>query len=373
MAQSSLVDSLQMHVSNPLDAAIGQRRWLAAVIGEQPSAYSKSPVMWDRAFHALNLDAAYIPLDVTPARLKHLVAAIRANPQIVGFNVTVPHKVSVMEHLDRVDPRAALIGAVNTVARDPEGRLIGYNTDAQGGMDSLTKRLPGLAQPIIGDLAGRRVLLLGAGGAGRAMAFALAEAVGPRGRLTVANRDVPRAQELASAVSNAYGNADALSEGEVRDVAPQASLVVNATTKGQSGLRRLPSGRVTCLEPYSSLAPANPATVDEHDVRDEASFYRLWYWASMGDIQRNLRDSNWIILTAAQDAAFFDLIYSPLETPLLAQARLTGHATLNGRGMIIAQAADSLVNRVMTRQLLDAGLDPQSVYPAVFDAMATAW
>ena len=93
----------------------------------------------------------------------------------------------------------------------------------------------------------------------------------------------------------------------------------------------------------------------------------------MGDIQRNLRDSNWIILTAAQDAAFFDLIYSPLETPLLAQARLTGHATLNGRGMIIAQAADSLVNRVMTRQLLDAGLDPQSVYPAVFDAMATAW
>ena len=182
-------------------------------------------------------------------------------------------------------------------------------------MYSLTKRLPGLAQPIVGDLAGRRVLLLGAGGAGRAMAFALAEAVGPRGRLTVANRDVPRAQELASAVSNAYGNADALSEGEVRDVAPQASLVVNATTKGQSGLRRLPSGRVTCLEPYSSLAPANPATVDEHDVRDEASFYRLWYWASMGDIQRNLRDSNWIILTAAQDAAFFDLIYSPLRPP----------------------------------------------------------
>ena len=373
MAQASLVETLQQHASNPLDPAIGQRRWLAAVVGDQPSSYSKSPAMWNAAFQALGLDAAYVPLDVNEAHLGPLVAAIRASPQVVGFNVTVPHKVRVMEHLDRVDRQAALIGAVNTVARADDGGLVGYNTDAQGGMDSLTRGLPGLGAPMMEELTGRRVLLLGAGGAGRAMAFSLAEAMGPTGSLTIANRDAATGQALAASVRDAYGNAVGVSEGAVRDAVPQADLIVNATTKGQGGLRRLASGRVTCLEPYSALAPANPATFADAEADDTAAFYRVWYWASLGDIQRNQRDSNWIILTAGQGTAFFDIIYSPLETTFLAQARWTGHATLNGKWMIIAQAADALVNRVMPRHLQELGAEPQVAYQTVFEAMARVW
>jgi shikimate 5-dehydrogenase len=285
----------------------------------------------------------------------------------------VPYKVRIMALLDGVDQRAAQIGAVNTVARTPDGRLVGYNTDAQGGMDSLTRTLPGLGGPTVRDLAGQQALLLGAGGAGRAMAFSLAEAVGPRGRITITNRDAGKAAELASAVNEAYGNATGVSEGEIRTVVPGVRLIVNATTKGQAGLRRLPGGRVTCLEPYSALAPANPASFNEQEVADERSFYRLWYWASLGDLQRNHRDSNWMILTAGQETAFFDLIYAPLETPLLAQARWTGHSTLNGKGMNIAQAADGFVNRVMARHLQALGLDPQACYERVFQAMAKVW
>jgi shikimate dehydrogenase len=373
MAKTGLVETLQQHASNRLDPAAGQRRWLAAIVGDEPSSYSKSPAMWNAAFQALGLDATYVPLDVDQAHLGPLVAAIRESPQVAGFNVTVPHKVRVMDYLDQVDPKAALIGAVNTVARTDDGRLVGYNTDAQGGMDSLTRALPGLGPPMVDDLAGRRVLLLGAGGAGRAMAFALAEAVGATGILTIANRDAATGQVLANAVRDAYGNAVGVSEGSVRDAVPQADLIVNATTKGQTGLRHLASGRVTCLEPYSALAPANPATFAEAEATDTAAFYRLWYWASLGDIQRNQRDSNWIILTARQETAFFDLIYSPLETPLLAQARWTGHATLNGKWMIIAQAADAMVNRVMPRQLQEMGSDPQAAYQTVFEAMARVW
>jgi shikimate dehydrogenase len=373
MARRDLLTQLQAHVSNQLDATVAERRWVAGIIGDHPSAYAKSPGLWNAAFQALHLDAAYVPLDVAESQLPALVGALRAGDQVVGFNVTVPYKIAIMKLLNAVDPKAAQIGAVNTVARTPDGRLMGYNTDGQGGLDSLTRALPGLGPPLVEELTGRPALLLGSGGAGRAMAFSLAESLGPKGRLTIANRDAARAAELASAVSRVYGNSVAISEGEIREVLPGVHLVVNATTKGQSGLRRLPGGRVTCLEPYSALAPANPAAIDESQATDEASFHRVWYWASLGDIERNHRDSNWIMLTAGQGAAFFDLIYAPLETHLLAQARWTGHPTKNGKGMNIAQAVAGFVHRVMPRQLQSLGVDPQAAYPAVFQAMAKVW
>ena len=373
MAQTDVVANLQQHVSNRLDPAIGDRRWIGGIIGDQPSHYAKSPILWNAAFQALGLDAVYVPWDVSEAKLAPLVAAIRASEQVVGFSVTVPYKVSILALLDELDQKAAQIGAVNSVARTAEGRLVGYNTDGQGAMDSLTRALPGLGEPIMGELAGLKALLLGAGGSGRALAFSLAEALGPRGRLTIANRDASRAAELASAVDQVYGNAEAISEGEIRIVAPRAHLIVNSTTKGQAGLRGLPGGKTTCLEPYSALAPANPALLSEGQFTGDRGFFRLWFWASLGDIERNHRDSNWTMLTISQETAFFDLIYAPLETPLLAQARWTGHRTLNGKGMNIAQAADGFVNRVMAPHLRAQGLDPQACYQTVFEAMARVW
>src|SRR6185369_11660378 len=116
-------------ITNSLDAPPAEPLWFAGVIGDTPSQYSKSPVMWNAAFSLLNLDAVYLPFDVPSSRLKAFAAALQESEHLLGVNVTVPYKIEIINYLDAVDPGAARIGAVNTVRRERDGRLIGYNTD----------------------------------------------------------------------------------------------------------------------------------------------------------------------------------------------------------------------------------------------------
>jgi shikimate dehydrogenase len=368
-----MTELIQRHASNRLDPATGERKLLAGILGDRPSQYAKSPSLWNRAFSELGLDAIFVPLDVEPNNLAPLVQALRETRQVVGFSVTVPYKTEVIKLLDELDPKARQIGAVNTVARSLEGKLVGYNTDGQGFIDMLTRLLPGQDTLFFENLDGRRALLLGAGGAARAVAFFLGEALGSKGALTISNRDPKKGEDLAASVSRAYGNATHIKENEIGAVAPTVDLIINATTKGQSGIRNLPGGRATILEPYCALAPALPAVLDQRLSSGESAFYAAWYKQSFRDIEANHSASNAILVDVPEKTAFVDLVYAPLETRMMAMARWSGHRTLNGKGMNISQAADAFVNRVMTRHLVSLGWDLDETYRRVYNAMANVW
>jgi shikimate dehydrogenase len=368
-----MLDQIQPYLTNRLEPAAEAHRWVAGIIGDHPSQYAKSPSLWNPAFTALGLDAIFLPFDVEAYNLSSLVDVLRRSKRVVGFSVTVPYKVEIINLLDDLDPKARQIGAVNTVARTQAGELVGYNTDGQGFMDMLTKSLPGQDRPLFEDIEGLHALLIGAGGAARAVAFFLAESIGKKGRITIANRDSSKANDLATAVNKAYSNAVAVPLTDLERVVPTVDLIINATTNGQSGIRKLANGRITCLEPYCALAPACPAEFSEALFTSESAFYGAWYKQSHEDIEANLSLANRTLVTIPEQTTFVDLVYSPLESRTLAMARLSGHRVLNGKGMNISQAADGFVNRVMRPHLTTLGWDLQDTYRRVFQIMNQVW
>ncbi len=373
MAAVGTVARLQPLVENTLDGKADRREVVCGIIGDHPSEYAKSPSIWTAAFEDLGTDAIYLPFDVTEEKLPQLVEALRRCDGYVGGNVTVPYKVAVMDLLDELDPTAAQIGAVNTIHRTSDGRLVGYNTDAEGALGSLLRPTPWQPQPFLATLSGLRVLLIGAGGAGRATAFAIASRLGDKGQLAIANRTQPGAQALAAAVSAVHGNAEAVAGGAVSGAVAGADLVINASVVGQSGIRRLVEDRVSCLEPYSPLAPASAIVFAASAYPSDVEFYRAWFDASSEDIAANQRVSARAVAGAPATTAFFDLIYSPLETTFLRQARLSGHATLNGKGMNIIQAVEAFMTRVMAPRLEAEGWNMKEAYARVFQAMLGVW
>lgn len=246
---------------------------LAGIIGF-PVAQSRSPVIQNFWLEQHGLAGRYVPIAVTPDRLER---ALKGLP-VLGFrgcNVTMPLKQDVMPFLDVVDPMARRIGAVNTIVVQPDGTLRGFNNDGVGFVQSVRDTAPDW-RPEAGP-----VLVLGAGGASRAVVVALLEAGVPR--IMVANRTLGRAEEMAGAI----GGPVSIVPWEQRDDAmADMALVVNATDRGMAG---------------------KPAL--------DVSFAKLAPGAIVGD-----------------------LIYIPLETPFLAAARERGNVTVNGLGLLLNQA-----------------------------------
>jgi shikimate dehydrogenase len=251
----------------------------AEVIGD-PIAQSKSPVMHGFWLERLGIAGRYDRRHLTTGELSAYFAERRADPDWRGCNVTIPHKQSVMPLLDRVDPAAAAIGAVNTiVARD--GVLIGHNTDA-----------PGFLEPLQPQLSAHHLLrtarILGTGGAARAIAHALWE---EGFTLIIAGRDLAKAQALAAA----FGPADVHSctldtfaqplDFDWGEPGDRLDLVINATSLGMTGQPALPID-------FSNVPPG---------------------------------------------AIVYDAVYAPLVTPLLAEARERGHPIVDGLSMLIGQ------------------------------------
>ena len=196
---------------------------LAGVIG-WPLDHSLSPAMHNAVYQELGLDWVYVPLAIADeVGLRRLVAAIRSLP-FVGFNVTMPYKATILELCDEVATAAQVAGAVNTV-HCVDGRLIGYNTDGRGLLETL-QRDAGF------DPAGKSVVILGAGGAagGAFVALILARA----SRVTLVNRDVGRAEELMErmATHSSSIQVEALSYLEAEQAVREADLVINATSVG---------------------------------------------------------------------------------------------------------------------------------------------
>jgi shikimate 5-dehydrogenase len=213
--------------------------------------------------------------------------------------------------------------------------------------------------------------MIGAGGSARALAFYMAEIMG-RGKLLICNRTARTALSLTEHVTRAFGDAQAIGEEEIAEWAPRVSLIVNCSTKGQGGVRKNTDGTITILEAYSALAPANPVTFSVAES-DHPGFYHKWLSASRSDIDANNRASLRLALKIPPDVGFCDLIYFPFETVFLRHGQLSGHRTLNGRGMNVAQAADAFFDKVCRRYLQDRNIHNAETYKRIAKIMSEAW
>ena len=242
-----------------------------------PLGHSISPAMQQAALDYHRLDIRYLVWETLPAALAERVAGLRSAENL-GANVTVPHKEAALTMLDEVAPLARRIGAVNTIVKAADGRLVGHNTDAEG-------FLRALRDDAGFDPTGVTALLLGAGGASRAVAFALADA--GVGSLVIANRDRARARALARELG---GGAVVGDWAERELTARDAALIVNATSLGMAG---------------------GPAP-DESPLAASA---------------------------IGRDALVYDLVYNPEATPLLRAAARAGARSLGGLAMLVYQGA----------------------------------
>ena len=194
---------------------------LVGVFGD-PVAHTASPAMHNAAFTALKMNWKYLPFHVAVANLQAALHGIRSL-NMVGVNLTVPHKVAALEFLDEVDPEARQLGAVNTVVVE-KGRLLGFNTDGYGFARAIQEEFN------LG-LQGRSVLVLGAGGAGRSIAVKCVREGAQQ--VWVANRTPGKSDAILQAVGNAGPIAAIpLTNPAIRTIIDRVDLLVNATSVG---------------------------------------------------------------------------------------------------------------------------------------------
>lgn len=250
---------------------------LYGVIGD-PIAHSMSPLMHNRAFDDNGIDAEYVKFHVKKEQLHDAMLGMKALG-IQGVNVTVPHKEHVMPLLDGIDPLAEAIGAVNTIVNE-NGKLIGYNTDGLGFVEGLKK--------IAGDfLENKTMLIIGAGGAAKAIYYTLAS-LGVR-KIDVTNRTPGRAEKMIESCPFAL-HSTFLPLGDAENTLNQYDIIIQTTSIG--------------MFPHIENSPL---TIKE----------------------------------LKQGSIVSDIIYNPLETTLLRQAKQKGALTQNGLDMFVYQGAHS--------------------------------
>jgi len=263
---------------------------IVAVFG-QPVAGNPTQYMMEKAFAQVGLDWRYLTLEVAPQALGDAIAGMRAMG-FRGCNLTIPHKVEVIKFLDRTSEAATLMGAVNCVNR-VGNELLGDNTDGKGFVQSLRT---------LTDPAGRNVVILGAGGAARAIAVELGLA--GAAQITIVNRAVERGQELVNLLNDKVHVASRYVKWEGPfEVPPESEVVINATSIGLGDADARVPLALTTLEP---------------------------------------------------DMVVADVIFNPPETRLIRDARQRGCQTLDGLGMLVNQAVIGF--KIWTGQDADPGL-----------------
>ena len=327
-----ILDSVQQYITNRLPEI--KESTACGIIGGKPSQSARSPAVWNYVFQQQGMDAIFLPFDVDSQKnLEQLAKVLRESDFVKCVSVTVPYKETVMKYLDSIDEKAKNIGAVNFIHRPNDGELVGYNTDGLGGLKSLLEPSPGQTEPFVDTLEGKTVLLIGAGGAAKALAHYIGTELGEDGQLRIKNRNSGKAIKLAQEISQNYG---VFADGSDESIGPPAhlrtiDLVVNATMKGQAGIVKA-GERFTCLEPYSALYSANPATM-------KVFSYAEWFDKSQEDVVENNRVSARTAGLLPKKTMFFDAVHTPIETVMLKHARWSEHKTLNGKGMNVCQAA----------------------------------
>jgi len=284
--------------------AINAATQLCAVLGS-PIRHSASPAMHNAAYATLGLNWRYLALEVDPKNLRAAIDGARVMG-FIGLNLTVPHKLLAVDMVDELDVSAQTWGAVNTIkfvaAENGTTRAIGYNTDAEGLATSLREDLKV-------ELHGAKVLLLGAGGAGRAAALKLSEE--NVAELYLVNRTASKAEEIAAEIAKRWP-AVKVTIGYPKT---NIDLVLNATSLG--------------------LKTGDASPLDE---------------------------SRFLLKNAS---AVYDMIYKPAETPLLAAAKAVGCRTANGIGMLVWQGARAFT--IWTGQAAPAAVMRAAVERSVYE------
>ena len=190
-----------------------------AVIGD-PIDHSLSPHIHSAAFRELNLDCSYIGYRIPQNELREGIEGLK-KIKINGFNITIPHKIEMMKYVDKIDETCSLIGAVNTVVNN-EGVLKGYNTDMDGFLEPFKKKKL--------KIKNCNVLLLGAGGAARAIVAGIAKEQAKS--ITIANRTLEKAKSLSEFAKKIQIDANAIQISDVKDSAKNYDIIINATSIG---------------------------------------------------------------------------------------------------------------------------------------------
>ena len=252
---------------------------ICGLIGD-PVEHTMSPAMHNAAFRELGLDYAYLAFHVRKDDVGKAIEGMRAL-NLRGLNVTIPHKVTVIPFLDELDPLAEKIGAVNTIVNNG-GALRGYNTDASGFLQALLEK--GI------EPEGKSIVVIGAGGASRAITFILAD---KHARLVILNRaqELDWAKDLASRIGQTFGqkvDALELNRENLAKVLDKADVLVNATSVGMS--------------PNVEAIPLD------------------------ADLLR-------------QGLTVYDVVYNPIKTRLLREAEAVKAKTIAGLDMLVWQGA----------------------------------
>ncbi len=261
---------------------INSKTKIVGILG-YPVEHSLSPAIFNYVFEKLNLNWCYLPFPFPSTHKISYFLECFKELNFVGLNVTMPYKEVVVPFLDEVSAFARIAEAVNVIHLQ-DGALIGYNTDGRGFIDSLKE---------VGVRAeGKTVMVLGAGGAARAVVLSLA--MEGAKRIVLANRTRERGEKLAAVLRSRFPKVEALVvdlSAEAKPYLAEADILVNATPVGMDGISKPLDEEVLTALPASSLV--------------------------------------------------YDMIYSPLETPLLKWAKDTGRKSLNGLPMLLLQAQGS--------------------------------
>lgn len=245
-----------------------------------PITHTLSPLMHNTAIDKIGLDMVYLPFEVEPKDLENAVNAIRTL-NILGVNITIPHKEAVIKFLNEVSYDARLMGAVNTIV-NKNGRLIGYNTDGYGYLASLKRDL-GF------NVRGKNILIIGAGGAARAIIFAIAKKGAKR--IVIANRTIKKAVYISNKFKGHFRDVEILTLGidkqELKKRLIDANLVINTTSASMEGKGDLEI-------PFNAIS---------------------------------------------KKAVVSDIVYKPLATRFLKNADRLGIKTHSGLGMLVEQGA----------------------------------
>jgi shikimate dehydrogenase len=244
------------------------------IIGD-PVQHSLSPAIQNAAFKSLGLNCTYIAFRVPKGELQESVSSLRSI-NISGFNVTSPHKIEIIKHVDVLDYTAQKARAINTIL-NVEGVLRGYNTDVYGFIEPLHRRSV--------SFNGMTILLIGAGGASRAVIAALSEQKGIT-KILIANRSQKKAEELARIGSSIGLECSVIDLYNIQEVAAKSHLIVNATPLGTNN---------------------KDSMIDHEHIK--------------------------------KDAIVYDIVYKPVTTNLLENARYAGAQIVYGYEMLLEQGA----------------------------------
>lgn len=245
----------------------------------KPVSHSMSPLVHNMLFNEFGIDAVYLAFEIND--IKKGVDSIRALG-IKGASITIPFKEDILQYLDEIDETALKIGAVNTVI-NRNGYLIGYNTDCAGAVEPLKEALSE------NSLKGKNVLIIGAGGAARAVAFGVKQ---EGGNITILNRSKDKGEKLASQVNGKYLSLSEYNEeasaNTISNHLEYIDIIVNTTSVG--------------MTPNIDESPVNPSILNKN-------------------------------------MTVMDIVYNPLKTKLLKDAEIVGCKTVDGLSMFIHQGA----------------------------------